>query len=218
VARALGLDVANASCPGETAASLINPNAPSNGCETSSDGSPGYRSLPLHVSYTGSQLGYAVSYLRKHPDTRLVTIDIGANDMFRCQYTTADHCTGADFAQALASVTRNLNTILNALRNKAHYRHDLVVLTYYALNYQNRTSVTQTQELNAALTGPAAHYSARLADGFGAFRAASARSGGDTCAAGLRIKLPSGGCDEHPSAHGQQVLAAAVQRVIGRNP
>ena len=41
--------------------------------------------------------------------------------MFRCQYTTADHCTGADFAQALASVTRNLNTILNALRNKAHY-------------------------------------------------------------------------------------------------
>ena len=46
----------------------------------------------------------------------------------------------------------------------------------------------------------------------------SARSGGDTCAAGLRIRLPSGGCDEHPSAHGQQVLAAAVQRAIGRNP
>ena len=89
------------------------------------------------MSYTGSQLGYAVSYLRKHPNTRLVTIDIGANDMFRCQNTTADHCTGADFAQALASVTRNLDTILNALRNQAHYRHDLVVLTYYALNYQN---------------------------------------------------------------------------------
>jgi lysophospholipase L1-like esterase len=218
VAKALGLDAANASCPGETSASLINPDAPSNGCETSGDGSPGYRSLPLHVSYTGSQLGYAVSYLRKHPDTRLVTIDIGANDMFRCQYTTADHCTGADFGQALASVTQNLDTILNALRNQAHYRHDLVVLTYYALNYGNRTSVTQTQELNAALTGPAARYGARLADGFGAFRAASARSGGDTCAAGLRIRLPSGSCDEHPSAHGQQVLAAAVQRAIGRNP
>ena len=50
VAKTLGLNAANASCPGETSASLINPNAPSNGCETSADGSPGYRSLPLHVS------------------------------------------------------------------------------------------------------------------------------------------------------------------------
>jgi lysophospholipase L1-like esterase len=219
VAQALGLDVANASCPGETAASLINQNAPSMGCETSGDGSsPGYRSLPLHVSYTGSQLGYAVSYLREHPDTRLVTINIGVNDMFRCRATTAGHCTGADFGRALASVTRDLGTILNALRSQAHYRNNLVVLTYYALDYGNRISVTNTQALNAALTGPAARYGARLADGFGAFRAASAHYGGDTCAAGLRIRLPRGGCDLHPTALGQQILAKAIESAVGHPP
>jgi len=42
-----------------------------------------------------------------------------------------------------------------------------------------------------------------------------ARAGGDTCAAGLRIKLPSGGCDLHPTALGQQVLATAVEAAVG---
>jgi lysophospholipase L1-like esterase len=216
VAKALGLHLVNASCPGETTSSMINQNAPSNGCETSAHGAPGYRGLaPLHVSYSGSQLSYAVRYLEQHPDTQLVTIDIGANDMFGCQQTTADHCTGADSGAALATVTRNLDTILNALRNQAHYQRTLVVLTYYALNYDDPASVAQTKVLNAAIAGPAARYGARLADGFAAFRAASARAGGDTCAAGLGIRLPSGGCDEHPSAHGQQVLATAIQEAIG---
>ncbi len=96
IARTLGLDLVNASCPGETTASMIEEAAPSNGCETNARGAPGYRSFePLHVSYAGSQLGYAVRYLRLHPDTRLVTIDIGVNDLLRCQGTTSDHCAGA---------------------------------------------------------------------------------------------------------------------------
>ena len=74
--------------------------------------------------------------------------------------------------------------------------------------------VAPVEALNAALAGPAARYGARLADGFAAFRAASALTGLATCAAGLTIKLASGGCDEHPSAHGQQVLAVALQRAI----
>ncbi len=217
MAKALGLRLVNLSCPGETTASMISQSAPSNGCETSAHGGPGYRALaPLHASYTGSQLGYAVRYLQRHPDTELVTIDIGADDMFLCQQTTADHCTGADFGRALASVTRNLDTILSALRNQAHYRHDLAILGYYALNYGDRTSVAQTEALNAALAGPATRYGARLASGFAAFRAASAGAHGDTCAAGLRIRLASGGCDQHPSAQGQQVLATAVREEIGK--
>ena len=167
------------------------------------------------MSYQGSQLSYAVRYLEQHPRTELVTIDIGANDMFRCQDITADNCTGADFGQALAGVTGNLDTILNALRNQAHYRHVIVVLTYYALDYGAGPSVTQTEALNAALAGPAARYQARLADGFAAFRKAAARNRGDSCAAGLLIRLPSGGCDEHPSAEGQRVLATVIQRAIG---
>ena len=34
VAKALRLNLANASCPGETTSSMINTSAPSNGCET----------------------------------------------------------------------------------------------------------------------------------------------------------------------------------------
>jgi len=216
VAQALKLDLVNAACPGETTASMINTAAPSNGCETDAQGGPGYRTIaPLHVSYRGSQLSYAVRYLRQHPGTRLVTIGIGANDLFRCQDTTADHCAGPDLNRTLAGVTANLDTILGALRNQAQYRYSLVVVTYYGLDYGDPASLTPVEALNAALAGPAARYGARLADGFAAFRAASAQAGGDTCAAGLRIKLASGGCDLHLTARGQQVLAAAVEAAIG---
>jgi lysophospholipase L1-like esterase len=215
VARALKLNLVNAACPGETTASMINTGAPSNGCETNARGGPGYRRIaPLHVSYLGSQLSYAVRYLQQHPDTQLVTIGIGANDLFRCEATTADHCAGPDLGRTLAGLTANLDTILSAVRNQAQYRHTLVVVTYYALNYGNAASVTPVEALNAALAGPAARYGARLANGFAAFRAASARAGGNTCAAGLRIKLASGGCDLHPTALGQQVLAAAVEAAL----
>jgi lysophospholipase L1-like esterase len=215
VAAALHLNLVNAACPGETTASMIDPSAPSNGCETNAQGGRGYRAMfPLHESYRGSQLSFAVNDLRQHRDTELVTIGIGANDLFRCQDLTADHCHGSDLVRTLAEVTANLDTILGALRNQAHYQHTLVVLTYYAENYDDPASVTPIEALNAAMTGPAARYGARLADGFGAFRAASAPYGGNTCAAGLRVKLASGGCDLHPTARGHQVLAAAVQAAI----
>jgi lysophospholipase L1-like esterase len=216
VAQALRLNLVNAACPGETTASMINPGAPSNGCETNARGGPGYRAIaPLHVPYRGSQLSYAVRYLRQHPDTQLVTIGIGANDLFLCQETTADRCGGADLGRTLAEVTRNLDTILGAVRSQGHYRHTVVVVTYYAENYGDPASVTPIEALNAAMAGPASRYGALLANGFAAFRVASAPAGGDTCAAGLRIKRPSGGCDLHPTARGQQVLAAAVQAARG---
>jgi lysophospholipase L1-like esterase len=203
VAGALGLTVVNASCPGETTASMINTAAPSNGCENE------YRALaPLHVSYTGSQLGFAVHFLLDHPATRLVTIDIGANDLDLCVDKTADHCTGPDFGRALAEVGKNLDTILAALRD--HYRGDLVVLTYYALNYDDAGPVGQ---LDAMLSAQAHRYKARIASGFAAFEPAATRADGDTCATGLLIKLPGGGCDEHPSAAGQRLLAEAIEAV-----
>lgn len=217
LAKMLRLRLVNASCPGETTSSMINSAALNNGCESNVQGGPGYRSLaPLHVGYGGSQLSYAVRYLQRYPQTALVTIDIGANDIFVCEQTTADYCTGTDLDRAVVKVRANLATILSALRQQAHYRHALVVLTYYALNYGDSTSLTQMRELNAALAGPAARFDASIADGYAAFRAASIGSGGDSCAAGLRIKLPTGGCDLHPSVAGQRVLAAAVLRALGR--
>ncbi len=79
--------MANAACSGETSSSLIKSFAQSNGCENI-PGKPnaGYRTaFPLHVNYKGSQLAYALSYLRSHRNVRLLSLMIGANDPFVCQ-------------------------------------------------------------------------------------------------------------------------------------
>ena len=196
---------------------MINPGAPSNGCETNARGGPGYRAmLPLHVSYRGSQLSYAVHYLQQHPDTRLVTIGIGANDLFRCQAITADHCGGSDLGPTLAEVTSNLNTILGALRNQAQLpahpggAHLLRgELRRPGVRHPGRGPERGDRRARGTLRRPSSPtVSPRSAP-------RRPRPAANTCAAGLRIKLASGGCDLHPSALGQQVLAAAIQAALG---
>jgi hypothetical protein len=44
---------------------------------------------------------YALKYLAVHRHTRLVTINIGANDVFLCQESTADACASAAEVQAV---------------------------------------------------------------------------------------------------------------------
>jgi lysophospholipase L1-like esterase len=216
VAKALHLRLVNAACPGETTASMISKSAPNVGCESSPNGGPGYRSFaPLHVAYRGSQLAFAVRYLRQHPQTKLVTIDIGANDLFLCQDQNADHCAGSDFRTTLASVAANLDKILGSVRGQGGYRGTLVVMNYYALAYGPSLASVGIQSLNTTLARSAAKYGGRVANAYAAFKSASASAGGDTCKAGLRIKLPSGGCDLHPTAHGHEVLATAVERAAG---
>lgn len=216
-AKVTGLTLANASCPGETTGSMITPGAQSNGCENSVGSPAGYRTIfPLHVNYSGTQLDYAVSYLRSHPRTRLVTIDIGANDGFVCQETTPDHCTGADFQAVLNQISANVSTIYSALRDRAHYHHALVLLSYYSLDYRDPAQVASTRALNAALAGPTRAFGGVVADGFTAFQLASLRAGGDPCAAGLLIALPAGGCNIHPSKLGHEVLAAAIGAAVLR--
>ncbi|MEU4246285.1 SGNH/GDSL hydrolase family protein [Amycolatopsis sp. NPDC026612] len=203
-----GLRLANASCPGETTASMLTAGAQSNGCENSLGSPAGYRTaFPLHVGYSGTQLDYAVTYLRAHRDTRLVTLTIGANDLFLCQDTTPDHCTSS-FPAALERTGRNLAAILGAVR--AQYRGELVLVTYYSLDYRQPAQVAQVKALDSLLGQVARRYHGAVADGFTAFRLASLRSGGDPCAAGLLIALPGGGCDVHPTAAGHRVLAAAL--------
>jgi lysophospholipase L1-like esterase len=210
VAHRLHVRLTNASCPGETTASMITEGAQSNGCENSIGSPVGYRTAyPLHTDYTGTQLAFAVDYLQHHRHTRLVTVMIGANDLFVCQRTTTDACTGSDFAATLAQVQQNLDTVLGALRD-AHYRHRLVVVSYYTRDYADPAQTGSTQAMNATLARAAAAHGAVVADGFGAFASAAAPFGGDSCAAGLVIALPSGGCDVHPTLEGHELLADAV--------
>jgi lysophospholipase L1-like esterase len=219
LARLALLHLANASCPGETTASMVRAGAQSNGCENSVGSPDGYRDhFPLHVDYSGTQLAFAVDYLRSHPRTRLVTIDIGANDVFVCQVVNGGHCTGANLQATLGQISQNLTTVFAALRHQGRYHHDLVVLTYYSLNYTDPADVAGVKAINAAVTAPAKQFGGVVADGFTAFGLASAATGGDACAAGLLIALPTGGCDVHPTAYGHLVLAAAIAQAVARHP
>jgi lysophospholipase L1-like esterase len=212
----LHLTVANAACSGETSSSLIDASAPSNGCENSPGGGPAYRTMfPLHVKYSGSQLDYAVSYLKKHKNVRLVSLMIGANDFFLCQETTADHCASPSEELAVgAAVSKNVKTILSAIRNKAHYGGQIAIVNYYSLNYSSTADNTESALLNSTQDTAAKPFHVIIADGFGEFQSGSVQSGGNSCTAGLLTQLSTGGCGIHPSYAGQSLLAQALEKAI----
>jgi len=217
VARALHVRVWNAACPGETTASMLKPAAPSNGCENSPGSPVGYRTqFPLHVQYQGTQMAYALKYLAAHRHTKLVTINIGANDAFLCQETTADHCTSpAELVALVNKIQANLTAIYTQIRNVAHYRGLLVALTYYSLDYSDPVQSAQSRLLDAVIANATKPFGGKVADGFAAFKGPSEASGGSPCAAGLLIKLPDGTCNIHPSRAGHLLLARAIEKVVG---
>jgi len=220
VAQALRVRVWNASCPGETTDSMLVAGVVSNGCENSPGSPTGYRTLyQLHVQYQGTQMEYALRYLAVHRHTQLVTIDIGANDAFLCQETTADHCTSqAELEAVLQEIQANLTAIYTQIRDVAHYHGLLVALTYYSLSYSSPAAEQGALLLNSVITKVTMDFGGKIADGFGAFEGPSMAFGGDTCAAGLRIKLPDGTCDVHPTPAGHLLLARAIEDVVGALP
>jgi lysophospholipase L1-like esterase len=217
LAQQLNERVSNASCPGETAASMVIAGAQSNGCENSPGSPVGYRTLyPLHVQYQGTQMDYALHYLAAHHHTRLVTIDIGANDAFLCQETTLDHCTSpGELAGVASEIAGNLGTIFHDLRVVAGYQGPIVALTYYSLSYSDPATIAGAQFLDSVIAGVTTANGGIVADGFAAFQGPSLAFGGDPCAAGLLIKLPDGTCNIHPSPTGQRLLATAIANAIG---
>lgn len=217
LAQQLDEHVSNASCPGETTSSMLEAGAQSNGCENEPGSPVGYRTLfPLHAQYRGTQVDYALHYLAAHKHTRLVTIDIGANDVFLCQETTSDHCTAPAELNGVANeIATNLGTIFHELRDVAGYHGPIVALTYYSLSYSDPATVAGTVFLDSVIAGVTTANSGIVADGFAAFEDPSLTSGGDPCAAGLLIKLPDGTCNIHPSPAGQQLLAGAIAKAIG---
>jgi lysophospholipase L1-like esterase len=216
LAAELHTPVVNAACPGETSASLINANAPSNGCENTGKLKVGYRTLyPLHVAYKGSQLAFSVRYLRTHPRVRLVSLMIGFNDFFLCEKTTPDACLApSELKPLLAKITRNVRTIIAAIRHRAHYRGQLIIVHYYSLDYANRVINHVVQAVNAAQDAGARSFHVKHADGYGLFAAQARFYHGDACAAALVTRLSTGTCGVHPTFAGQALLAEAVLRAL----
>jgi hypothetical protein len=205
-ARALKESLTNASCPGETSGHFIDLTASDNGCGH-------FRAhFPLHVAYSGTQLAFADSFLQSHPATQLVSINIGANDLFVLQ----QHCLGdvpcivGHLPGMLATLQANLKTIYSHIRNVDGYRNALVALTYYSLNYiTDPTGTFIISQVNQAVAQETALYDGKVADGFGAFQAITVPAfNGDSCAARLRILVSPGTCDIHPSYPGDNGLEA----------
>jgi lysophospholipase L1-like esterase len=210
VGRALRLDNTNAACPGETTASFLSETADDTGCRL-------FRSLaPLHVPYASTQSGFALAFLASHRQTRLVTILLGANDVFLLQNACAGDpgCFANGLPQVLASVSANMATILHEIR-AAGFRGVIVVENYYSLDYSDPAGTGITELLNQALAAPAAAFGAVVADVFRAFEIAASNpfAGGQTCRAGLLNASPQNQltCDVHPSQSGQQLIAQAVE-------
>ena len=212
VAEAFEERLTNPSCPGETSSHFISLSGADLNCGL-------YRhSHPLHVSYATSQLDFADAFLASHPDTRLVSIDIGANDLFSLQA----HCLGditcilQGLPTMLATLSANLDTIYAHIRTHDRYRHKLVALTYYSLNYADRTTTYAISQVNQKVVERTLAWRGIVADAFGPFAAASALYNGDTCAAGLRIVLTKSPltCDIHPSRAGRKLLARTILEAL----
>ena len=207
VADALGLTATNAACPGETTSSFVSATGDDNGCRA-------YKSAyPLHAGYTATQLQFATAFLRRHRNTKLVTVQLGANDGFRLQARCGNEpaCVAAGLPALLATVRANLGQTLTAIR-ATRFHGKLVVLDYYAFDYADAAGTAATQQLDQAVDATAKANGATVADVFDAFKSAAAAAGGHTCAAGLLNASPANqqSCDVHPSQSGQQLLARTV--------
>ncbi len=203
------LEVTNLSCPGEATGGFVSPTGPDNHCRENR------QAYPMHVAYDGTQLQAAVAYLARSPDTQLVTIDIGANDVF-----LLDHLCGRDYTCILSNLVttmsdyhRNLEFTFSELRRV--YDGPLVALTIYNPYPSDRTAQYAIGQIDTALASIVAAHGGVVADGMTSFEAASH---GDPCKAGLLIAMPDGTCDVHPTPAGAQVLADAIDAAVAHAP
>jgi len=214
VSKGIHQKVANASCFGETSGSFLSSSAPDLGCHAWKQAG-----LPLFIPYSGTQMDYAVNYLLNNPNPEFVTINIGGNDLGLLQETCKFDltCELAGLPDLLAAYGQSLLTIFTNIRVQAGYQGPIVLLTYYVFNYQDPVQVGAFTELNGIASGIATAFGAKIADGFTAFLVATIPFGGDSCAAGLLVKLPNGTCDTHASLAGQELLAHTVLQVAAVN-
>jgi len=182
----------------------------------------------------GSQQRAALAFLRAHPDTALVTVSLGANDLLRC----ADRRRGTADSRCVARHVRDLRprlarTLTELRRAAPHAR--FVVLDYYdpfqaatvltpATRGRGATAGLVRTQVNMAVRGAARDADARVAYVTDPFDTGWAR----------RVDLPGHGrvpirvarictwtwmCsrgDIHPNDRGHRVIGGAVLAAVQR--
>jgi len=217
VAQQLNIENVNATCPGEATGGFLSLTGTDNSCF------PFRAFFPLHVAYSVAQLDFATAYLRSHPETRLVTVTLGANDFFHLQnvcvrtyfpdFAAITACVNSGIPAMLTTMAANLNAIFAGIRSTG-YTGLIVAVTYYSLSYPDTSG---SDLLNGPMIAVAGAYGALIASGVEAWRATATSAGGSSCAAGLLLPAfppVSGTCDVHPTPLGRDLLAAKVVSTI----
>lgn len=207
-------------CPGETTTSML-----------TGAGSP--------CTYPqGSQLASAVAFIRAHRgETRLITIDIGANDVDGC--VTGGVISETCVATGIGTIEHNLPLILGALRRAAGPSTPIVGMNLYdpflaayltgaAGQATARDSAALSEKINQILAASDQAAGARTADVQDAFsttdftRTATLPGIGTVplnvariCTWTWMCAPPPVGPNIHANAAGYAVIAAAFERVIG---
>jgi lysophospholipase L1-like esterase len=204
------MDAINPSCPGETTASFLSPVGADNGCRQ-------FRTAgaQLHVSYSSTQLDFALAFLKSHPQTRLITVGLGADDVLLLNAACSGDLTCIQ--AGLLTVTANMETILSDLRATG-FTGTIIVVNYYSTDYSDPTQTGIIAALNQALSTAAGQQGATVADVFTAFEMATLQVGGKTCNAGLLngsfSPLNQFTCDIHPSQSGQMLIGKVVAQTF----
>ncbi len=232
IAGILRLQLSNASCPGATTSTFIETST------TPSDYYPGFYCIPsknqvfvpsnngeaqltYFVPYDGApdQLDYATAFLKANPATKLVTIDIGLNDIglvqINCANTPQD-CQ-SELSTALAAVGQNLATIFSGLRATG-YQGPIIAVDAFSFNYSDPVQSGAISAYNTVMEQVASPFDVTVADLYPLFEHLAAPFGGNTCAAGVLVKLSNGTCDTHPNLLGQALIASAVIQVLPHGP
>ena len=207
VARALGLPLVKLGCPGETTTTMLH-------------GGICYRN-------GASQLGAATRFLRAHRGrVALVTVDIGINDVVRCQHEAPGPRSAACLGAGLASVERNLPTVVRRVRSAAGAGVQIVALDYYAPFVADRRTARAewsqyvTGRLDATLAGVLGPLHVKVADVAPAFGLGRplAEEAAEVCRLTWVCSPPPVGANLHADDAGYRAMARTLEGALDGLP
>lgn len=214
VASRAHLSLTNVACRGETTGSFIDKTAKDNGCHSGDEPADLY----LKVKYDVNQLDFAVDFLKTHPDTKLVTLTIGGNDVLLVESECNEQaipllCKATKIVGVALNVAKNINKIVDSIR-KSGYQGQIIFVTQYARNFTDKIQTITLGAIQTEVKILAKLKKFDVASGFDAFKKATADFEGDSCKAGLIILLEDGTCNQHPSQKGRELLGQTVLDLI----
>src|SRR5262249_3398890 len=110
-----------------------------------------------------AQVTQAKAFLMAHPETQLVSVALGANDLLLvrkdCHNDTL--CAGEAAPDTLAELRKNLRTIFNVIRVDAGYKGQLVSLKYYTPDFDDFLAAAVINRMNGVLAEEATRAGAR---------------------------------------------------------